>query len=125
MTNAAHKVSALLEIRREPDGQIPASLISAAYRASRSSSIMLALDSITPKEIDRVLDPVVETNGYHVRGVVYVDARDEAAIVVAAAASRVFASSQSFRARLRARGVSYQDVSRAESVLSRDSNEHP
>jgi len=121
MRQANNKVAALLEIGRKANGEIPASLISAAYRASRSTSIMLALDAVSPAEVDEVLDPVVARNGYDVCGVLYVKVSDDAALTGAASAARVFASSHGFRAKLAERGIAFQDVSEAEFALTTDS----
>jgi hypothetical protein len=120
ITSSPTQISTLLEIRRSAGGEIPEALISAAYLASASATVMLVLDSVSPSEVDAVLDPVVAGAGRYHRGVVYANARDDAAILnVAAAASRVFAASPAFRAKLASRGIAFEDVSRAESVLAK------
>ena len=118
MTNAPMQVATLLEIERQADGAIPASLITAAYRASRLTPVMLVLDSVSTVEVDRLLDPVVEGAGRHHRGVVYARLADDAIVLEsAAAASSVFASSEGFRAKLASRGIDFRDVSEAELAL--------
>src|SRR5688572_9229520 len=114
MAQASLQVTTLLEIGRRANGEMPASLISAAYRASRSTPVMLVLDSVSPGEVDRVLDPVVARTGRQHRGVIYASSEDTTVLNVAAAASRVFAASESFRAKLTSRGISFLDVSEAE-----------
>jgi hypothetical protein len=115
---APANVATILEIGRRPNGEIPASLISAAYRASRETPVMLVLDSVSPREVDQLLDPVVARNGREHRGVVYASMRDENAVLdVAAGASRVFAASAGFRAKLASHGIAFRDVSEAEPAL--------
>ena len=115
----APPVAALLEIGRDPSGSIPRSLISAAYRASREKPVMLVLDEVTPREIDAVLDPIVTGNYREHRGVIYANVADERAVLAGAtAASRVFAASPDFMAKLMSWGIPFDDVSRAEPLLS-------
>jgi hypothetical protein len=120
MSQAALHVATLLEIGRKANGEIPESLISAAYRASRSRPVMLVLDAVTPWEVDELLDPVVARSGRNHRGVVYANLRDDNGLVLnsAAAAGRVFAASDVFRAKLASRGIAFKDVAEAEQALS-------
>ena len=123
MATALHPVeapvAALLEIGRDRNGNIPRALISAAYRASRVKPVMLVLDAISPKEIDAVLDPIVTRTYREHRGVIYARASDDRAVLAAAsAASRVFAASPNFMAKLMSWGIPFDDVSRAEPLLS-------
>jgi hypothetical protein len=121
MTDMSPQVAALLEIRRDHLGQIPRSLISTAYRASRRHPVMLVLDAVTPREIDAVLDPVVADTFRDYRGVIYARSGDDSAILAGAVgASRVFASSPAFRAKLESWGIAFEDVARAEPALTRD-----
>jgi hypothetical protein len=111
-------VSTLVEIGRGPDGQVPASLLSAAYQASSASHVMLVLNSVSPTEIDSVLDPVVAKHGHMHRGLVYATLQDEAAVLsVAARAVRVFAATDDFRAKLASEGIQFQDLEAAEVAL--------
>ena len=115
MRPASRQVAALLEIGRKADGEIPGSLISAAYRASRSRPVMLVLHSVSPREVDQLLDPVVAGAGRDHRGVVYANLSDDAVVLdTAASADKVFASSQAFRAKLASRGIAFRDVAEAE-----------
>ena len=117
-TLVAAPVAALLEIGRDPNGNIPQSLISAAYKASRTRPVMLVLDAVTPKEIDAVLDPIVTGTYREHRGVIYAQANDEPAVLAGAtAAMRVFAASPDFMAKLMAWGIPFEDVSAAEPSL--------
>ena len=119
MPQASARLAALLEIGRRPNGEIPVSLISAAYRASRSTAIMLVLDSISPAEIDHVLDPVVAQSGHDLSGVLYVSKHDDAAVLRGAeGASSVFASSDELCAKLLGRGIAFRDVSEAERLFA-------
>ena len=118
MRQALQEVSAVLEIGRTSSGEIPASLISAAYRASRSTAIMFVLDSVSPSEIDQILDPLVARSGPEVCGVLYVNKSDDAAVLTSAAiAARVFAGSPDLRAKLSSRGIAYQDIAEAEDIF--------
>ena len=120
-TAVAAPVAALLEIGRDARGNIPQSLISAAYKASRSKPVMLVLDSVSPREIDAVLDPLVLGTHREHRGVIYAQATDERAVLAGAtAASRVFASSADFMAKLLTWGIPFQDLEAAEAALSGD-----
>lgn len=121
MAFATHPVAALLEIARDPSGRIPGALISAAYRASRLKSVMLVLDAVSPIEVDAVLDPMVAGSYREHVGVIYAQATDEHAVLAGAAtATRVFAASPDFRAKLLSWGIPFEDVSRAEPLLSDD-----
>jgi len=118
MAFAAYPVEALLEIGRDPSGKIPGALISAAYRASRRNLVMLVLDAVSPKEVDAFLDPMVAGTHREHRGVIYAQATDDDAVMAGAAtATRVFAASPDFRAKLVAWGIPFEDVSRAEPLL--------
>jgi len=118
MRQAPQSVDAILEIGRQANGDISAALVSAAYRASRATPIMLVLDSVTPADVDRVLDPVVAGSGYDLCGVIYVNKGDEDAILSGAAtASRVFARSAELRATLSSRGIAFRSVEEAEAEL--------
>ena len=115
-------VAALLEIGRDAKGEIPYALISAAYRASRRKPVMLVLDSVTPKEIDAVLDPLVSSNYREHRGVIYAQASDDRAVLAgAASASHVFAASQRLMDKLLSWGIPFEDLAHAEPVLSGNS----
>jgi hypothetical protein len=115
----APPVAALLEIARDPNGKIPQSLIRAAYKASRAKPVMLVLDSVTPNEIDAVLDAIVTSSFRNHRGVIYAQSSDERAVLAGAtAASRVFAASPTFMAKLMSWGIDFEDLSRAEPLLA-------
>jgi hypothetical protein len=119
MRQASLQVATLLEIRRKANGDMPASLISAAYRASRSTPVMLVLDSVSPRDVDRVLDPIVARVGYDHRGVIYASMRDESTVLsMAESAGAVYAASEGFRSKLEARGIGFKDVADAESSLT-------
>jgi hypothetical protein len=122
MAFASPPVAALLEISRDLDGNIPGTLITAAYRASKFQPVVLVLDQVTPREVDAVLDPAVSgTYREHRGGVLYASASDDQAVMaVAAAATRVFAATPNFRAKLASRGIPFEDLSSAEPALVAD-----
>lgn len=110
--------STLVEIAHGADGQVPVSLISAAYQASRAAYVMLVLNSVTPREVDDVLDSVVARCGHTYRGLVYARLQDESTVLpVAASADRVFAASDAFRASLASCGIAFDGLDIAEAAL--------
>ncbi len=118
MAFATDPVAALLEIGRDDAGRIPDALLSAAYRASRQKPVMLVLNAVSAREVDAVLDPLVANTYREHRGVMYVEASDDKAVLTcAASATRVFAGSARFRAKLRSWGIPFEDVSKAEPLL--------
>jgi hypothetical protein len=117
-SSTARRVAAILEIRRCANGELPTSLISAAYRASQFKPVMLVLDSVSPEEVDNVLDPIVAASRHHLCGVIYVRKNDEAAVLTSVGnAVPVFASSEDLCAKLAARGIAFDDVVNAEDLL--------
>ena len=63
--------AAVVHVAREPGGQLPVDVILTAYRASRDAPVMLVLDSVSPREVDEILNPMVVTMGLEVCGVRY------------------------------------------------------
>lgn len=116
MYHMAQRARALVEIGRDADGRIPASLISAAYNASRTAPVILVLDSVSAAEVDAVLDPVVAGSFRDHHGVIYADIRDADTLQVPRDA-RVFAGSEALRRRLASLGLHCQDIAGAEPAL--------
>lgn len=79
--------SALIEIVREPEGGVPAPLVRSIYKASASGVFVLALRDIHPLEIDALLDDLVRVMPLSIPGIRYIDARDPAAVLKAAAST--------------------------------------
>jgi hypothetical protein len=98
---------AIVEITSGSSERERTELIRAAYRSSRSGVVALALRGVTRQIVDRALDPVVDTRGDQVRGVVYMDAEQPEADLIAAAthASVVIAATESFRTELLRYGI--------------------
>jgi hypothetical protein len=97
---------AVVEIAHESGEDERARLIRAAYRSSGSGLVALALRGVTREAVDRALDGVVDARNGALKGVVYLDAAHDAELLATAAqASIVIASTENFRARLRAHGV--------------------
>lgn len=85
----------ILEITRQRDGSLPDRLINLAYRASRRGCVVLALNGISPFEVDAALDPLVGQMPLDIPGVIYRDVSDEPALSKALdGASMVFLSPQ-------------------------------
>ncbi len=85
---------------------------------------MLVLDAVSPKEVDAVLDHVVDSTYREHQGVIYTQASDDIAVLAGAAtATRVFAASADFRAKLLSWGIPFEDVSRAEPLLECESSQ--
>ena len=110
---------AVVEITAETAADDRRGLILAAYRASRAGVVGLALRGVTPEAIDDVLDGVVDVaRDGELKGVVYLDGTDEAALLAAAAhAGLVVASTTRFRERLSERGIAAVGPRDARSLL--------
>ena len=109
------RVKAIVEVVNGPGDRLPAELVAAAYRASRSG--LLALNAVERRAVDALLDAVVrETTDAH--GVRYVDGADDSALDGAGAATIVIASTDAFRDRCCARGVPCIGVAAALPVLA-------
>lgn len=104
----ADRFHAVVEITpRVRDGS-HAGLLALAYAASRTAPVMAVLSGITRRAMDARLDPVVARLGVCVRGVVYADAEDEAAVLAAAATvPLVVALSPSLRALLATQRIAH------------------
>jgi hypothetical protein len=70
MMPAASKVAVVIEVRADPGGNAPGSLLGAAYRASREGTVVLVLNGVSATQVDRALDSVVARVG-GVAGVAY------------------------------------------------------
>lgn len=107
-TPPADRFHAVVEITpRVRDGS-HGGLLALAYAASRAAPVMAVLNGLTRREMDARLDPVVARLGLDVRGVVYADAEDGAAVLAAAgSAALVVALSPSFRATLVDRRIAH------------------
>lgn len=83
----------ILEIMRQRDGSLPRGLITLAYRASQRGRVMLALNGVSPFEVDAALDALVQQMPLDIPGVVYRDVTNERALSQALhGASMVFLS---------------------------------
>jgi hypothetical protein len=110
---------AVLEVGRQPDGALQHGVITAAYRASVAAPVLLVLDRVLPAEVDKVLDAEVRSSPLDRPGVRYASIEDDATVLGAARrAHRIFASSDSFRAKLQARGLAYHNLTDQESDLA-------
>lgn len=65
-------------------GRLPTELLRAAYFASRNGTIVLALDGVSPAQVDKVLDPLVLELPRDIPGVLYLRSNDNAAVINAA-----------------------------------------
>ena len=97
-------IRVVVEVAAGEDGALPLALLAAAYSASRSTRVLLALD-VRADVIDRALDPIVRRHGLDVHGVLYADSRDEQVLLIASGADVVVAGSAPFRRRLAERGI--------------------
>lgn len=97
---------AMVEIVADGNGRPPSVLLRTLYRLSEFGKIVLALQQLTPRAINPVLDEVVRELPLTIPGVAYVDAGDERAIAAAAHNAMLLAASTTgFRLRLRALGI--------------------
>lgn len=101
------RVNVVVEITRDAAGRLPVPLVLAAYRASRAGVVALALNAVSRREVDHLLDAVVHgASGGAVHGVVYMDGIDsEGTLSASHGASVVLAASDAFRLQLAARGI--------------------
>jgi hypothetical protein len=98
---------AIVEIDGDSDEKARTELIQAAYHLSRSGLVALALRGVSRQTVDRALDAVVDVRNDPDMEVVYLDADDRNADLLAAAsrASVVVACSEAFRDELRGLGI--------------------
>jgi hypothetical protein len=114
-------IQALVEVSSDLAPQQQKSLVSWAYRLSRSGRVMLLLRGISRAAVDRMLDETVATEGLDVKGLLYADpGEDNEAMRVAADASIVVASTEPFRAMLQTRGVAVVDLPAADAGARAD-----
>jgi hypothetical protein len=112
------QIVGVIEIAPMPTGELPRTLMAAAYRASRRAAIMLVLRSTTRREVDRILDPVVRGEGINMKGLIYTDAEDERTVLEAARrASVVVASTEDFQRSLTATGIPWCSAAVAQQRL--------
>lgn len=64
------RLAAVIEVGPDSTGQVPVELVRAAYRASRDGTVVLVLNGVSPRQVDRALDPVVSRSTV-VTGVLY------------------------------------------------------
>lgn len=110
---------AVVEITADAVGEDRSGLLLSAYRASRAGVVGLALRGVTPASVDHVLDGVVDSRDTAVKGVVFLDAAEEATLLAAAShAKLVVAATPRLRERLRAHGIRAVEPHDAEFYLS-------
>ena len=97
---------AVVEVAADETRERSAELIRAAYRASRSGVVVVALRGITSDAADRLLDDIVDPTDPTFQGVLYLDAADERALLAAGAhAGVVIAVTDTFRRQLDGAGL--------------------
>lgn len=84
-------------------------LVTGAYRISRERPVVLALNGVEQRLVDRLLDPAVQADACHSSGVWYLEARpiDGTLLRAAKRASFVIAVSDQLADALEALGVRY------------------
>jgi hypothetical protein len=113
------RIGVVVEIAPNHSGELPITLIDAAYRASHDAVIMLVLRPDLCRGVDRVLDPIVRAAGVDMKGLVYADLDDSDTVLRATReASLVIAGSSRFRTMLAERGVTWCDVETGMNRLS-------
>jgi len=123
-TSEAHRgrgIQAVVEIAYSPSGDLPADLIRQAYMASQYGMVVFVLAGPTAREIDRVLDDVVQHLPLDIPGVRYVDSQDKASVLeFLVGAEQVFASAcGALRPMATRRGCSVRTLSAAQSTFGR------
>ena len=101
------RVNVVVEVTRDAAGRLPVPLMLAAWRASRAGVVALALNAVSRREVDLVLDAVVRgASSGAVHGVAYMDGiASEGTLAASRDASVVLAASEAFRLQLEARGI--------------------
>jgi hypothetical protein len=96
-----------VEITSEMTEEVLQALVPLAYGASRAGTIVLALNDVSPKILDRHMDQAVRTHGLGVKGVHYVsaDPGDTSLVQRAAQARFVIADSVELSKALSSNGV--------------------
>jgi hypothetical protein len=109
---------AVVEIAPDADGQLPVELIRHAYRASEQGLIVLILQDITPSAVDRILDPLVSMSRLDIPGVLYIDAKNQSAVLQAVHDAQViFAATDRLRSLIAAFGMRCGAVQPATAAL--------
>jgi len=96
----------VVEIARSRAGRPPGELLEQAYRASCHEPVVLVLNGIDRRSVDRLLDPLVPTLPLGIPGVLYVDLACEEAVEAAVrSASTIYATTGAFRSRVCRLGI--------------------
>lgn len=113
------RVNVVVEITRDAAGRLPVPLVLAAYRASRAGVVALALNAVSRREVDQVLDAVVHgAASGAVHGVVYMDGiGSEGTLSASRSAAVVLAASDAFRLQLDARGIAAAPAAAGTAIL--------
>ena len=82
-------------------GRLPTELLRIAYFASQKGTIVLALDEVSPAQVDKVLDPFVLELPRDIPGVLYLRTNDDEAMLQAAANAQDVFVRKSNKGRLR------------------------
>jgi len=69
-------------------GAYASSKIIRSYRYSRFGFVAMILNGVSPKEINKILDPVVPTLSLNIPGVKYIDIMAEMAVIYAISSAR-------------------------------------
>lgn len=67
---SATKLAGVIEVALDEEGEVPVDLLRSAYLASRDGTVILVLNGVSTKQVDRVLDPIVP-QAAGVAGVLY------------------------------------------------------
>jgi hypothetical protein len=67
---SATKLAGVIEVGLDAKGEVPVDLLRSAYLASRDGTVILVLNGVSTREVDRALDPIVP-RAAGVAGVLY------------------------------------------------------
>ena len=110
---------AAVEIAPTAKGQLPATLVRWAYRASQIGVVALVLNGIDARDVNRVLDPLVPLLPLTIPGVIYLHMDDDPRVQEAIlSAQLVFAATRPFRAYVLALGIDRSRVWPVSSALA-------
>lgn len=104
------RVCSVIEITRS-GGQLPASLMAAAYRSSRNGLVVFILNDVTAQAVNVILDPVVATMPLSIPGVLYIKIEDVARVREAVvSADAIYAATTTFKNLATTFGVKHRSI---------------
>ncbi|HUF27902.1 MAG TPA: hypothetical protein VMM18_13080 [Gemmatimonadaceae bacterium] len=112
--------NAVIEIPSGSESELPADLIEAAYLASTTRPVIFIVPAEMRRLVDRLLDPIVASAGTGKRGIVYIGAEQQTAVLTALTTSDcIVPATPALSARCRELGIPILTAASATSTLRR------